>query len=84
MLLLSLGATPLLAAEAPAAAAPKAAPPAAAKPAKTQAEQDAAVAEEIRKAEAEAASKPKAGNNETFVPSEKISEDLSVSFPVDI
>jgi hypothetical protein len=45
---------------------------------------DAAMAEEIRAAEEAAANAPPADSNEPFVPSVQISEDLSVSFPVDI
>lgn len=45
---------------------------------------DAAVAEEIRAAEEAAANAPPPDPNESFVPSVQISEDLSVSFPVDI
>jgi hypothetical protein len=48
------------------------------------AEQDAAIAEEIRAAEEAAANAPAADPNEPFIPSVQISEDLSVSFPVDI
>jgi hypothetical protein len=89
MMLLGCGSLPLLAAAADAPATqqkPQAATDAKPAPpeAKSTAERDAALAEEIRKAEADAASAPKAASNETFVPSEKISEDLSVSFPVDI
>jgi len=42
------------------------------------------MAEEIRAAEEAAANAPPADSNEPFVPSVQISEDLSVSFPVDI
>lgn len=55
----------------------------------SEAEQEAAIAAEIAAAEAAApsvgatASEP-ALDNENFVPSVQISEDLSVSFPVDI
>lgn len=45
---------------------------------------DAALAEEIRAAEAAQASAAPGSSDETFVPSVQISEDLSVSFPVDI
>ena len=45
---------------------------------------DAALAEEIRAAEAAQAAAPPASAGETFVPSVQISEDLSVSFPIDI
>jgi hypothetical protein len=45
---------------------------------------DAAMAEEIRAAEEAAANAPAADPNESFVPTIQISEDLSVSFPVDI
>ena len=45
---------------------------------------DAALAEEIRAAEEAAASETTADADDTFVPSVQISEDLSVSFPVDI
>lgn len=45
---------------------------------------DAALAEEIRAAEAAQAAAPPGSSDETFVPSVQISEDLSVSFPVDI
>jgi hypothetical protein len=45
---------------------------------------DAAMAEEIRAAEAAAADAPPVDSNEPFIPSVQISEDLSVSFPVDI
>jgi hypothetical protein len=84
LLVLGFGPAPLFAADAPATeqkqdadAKPAAAP-------KSAEEQDAALLDEIRKAEAEAGAAPKAASNEAFVPSEKISEDLSVSFPVDI
>lgn len=45
---------------------------------------DAALAEEIRVAEEAAANAPAADSNEPFIPTVQISEDLSVSFPVDI
>ncbi|HEY0961828.1 MAG TPA: hypothetical protein VGE69_05675 [Pseudomonadales bacterium] len=45
---------------------------------------DSAVDEEIRAAEEAAADAPPAATDEAFVPSVQISEDLSVSFPVDI
>jgi hypothetical protein len=45
---------------------------------------DAALAEEIRAAEEAAANAAPADPNESFVPTVQISEDLSVSFPVDI
>ena len=45
---------------------------------------DEALAEEIRVAEEAAANAPPPDTNEPFVPSVQISEDLSVSFPVDI
>jgi hypothetical protein len=45
---------------------------------------DSAMAEEIRAAEEAAASAQPTDSNEAFVPSVQISEDLSVSFPVDI
>lgn len=45
---------------------------------------DATLAEEIRAAEEAAAAAPPADANEPFIPSVQISEDLSVSFPVDI
>lgn len=45
---------------------------------------DAALAEEIRTAEAAQAAAPSGSSQETFVPTVQISEDLSVSFPVDI
>lgn len=50
----------------------------------TPADIDAAVNEEIREAEEAAAEAPANANDEAFVPSVQISEDLSVSFPVDI
>ena len=46
--------------------------------------EDAALAEEIRVAEEAARNAPPSDPNEPFVPSVQISEDLSVSFPVDI
>ncbi len=46
--------------------------------------EDAALAEEIRAAEEALANAPPADRNEPFVPTVQISEDLSVSFPVDI
>lgn len=45
---------------------------------------DAAMAEEIRAAEEAAATAEPADPNESFVPTVQISEDLSVSFPIDI
>lgn len=45
---------------------------------------DSAVDEEIRAAEEAAAATPAGDTDEAFVPSVQISEDLSVSFPVDI
>lgn len=45
---------------------------------------DEALAEEIREGEAAQAAAAPGSNDETFVPSVQISEDLSVSFPVDI
>lgn len=48
---------------------------------------DAALEEEIRAADEQAASNATptpAGRNESFIPTVQISEDLSVSFPVDI
>lgn len=88
-----LGAVPLLAAEPESGQAPDPAPQAQ-EPATVQdatapqdmtpAERDAALAEEIRAAEAAAANAPVTDNNESFVPSVQISEDLSVSFPADI
>lgn len=50
----------------------------------TPADLDAAVNEEIRAAEAAAATPQRGTTDEPFVPSVQISEDLSVSFPVDI
>lgn len=55
--------------------------------AQTAADADAALEEEIRAADEAAASNATpapAGRNESFVPTVRISEDLSVSFPVDI
>lgn len=88
--LLTLGASlPLLAAEPSPDAAPT--PQTEDTPASTDttdtlstAERDAALAEEIRAAEAAAATAPPPDSNESFVPSVQVSEDLSVSFPVDI
>src|SRR5690606_1288927 len=85
-----LGAMPLMAAESESGQAPDPAPQAresttaqgATNPEDmTTAERDAALAEEIRAAEAAAANAPVADSNESFVPSVQISEDLSVSFP---
>jgi hypothetical protein len=45
---------------------------------------DSALDEEIRAAEAAAATPQRGTTEESFVPSVQISEDLSVSFPVDI
>lgn len=45
---------------------------------------DSAVDAEIRAAEEAAAAAPPGNTDEAFVPSVQISEDLSVSFPVDI
>lgn len=53
----------------------------------TDAERDAALEEEIRAADEAAvsdATPAPAGRNESFIPTVQISEDLSVSFPVDI
>lgn len=40
--------------------------------------------EDKQQSDQQPATPPVAGNGDTFVPSEEISEDLSVSFPVDI
>jgi hypothetical protein len=45
---------------------------------------DSAIDEEIRAAEAASATPQRGTTDESFVPSVQISEDLSVSFPVDI
>jgi hypothetical protein len=80
-LLLILLSLPLRAAE------PETAPAAedeAAADADSTAAEDAALAEEIRAAEEAAANAPPPDPNEPFIPTVQISEDLSVSFPVDI
>jgi hypothetical protein len=79
LLLLTL---PVRAAE-PVEAAPEAAEDAAGETTPPE-DVDAALAEEIRAAEEAAAAAPPADANEPFVPTVQISEDLSVSFPVDI
>lgn len=79
LLLLSL---PVQGAE-PAEAAPEVPEDAGDEPAPPE-DIDAALAEEIRAAEEAAAAAPPADANEPFVPTVQISEDLSVSFPVDI
>lgn len=81
--ILMLLAMPLFGAE-PEAAAPEAAEEAPTEDSSAPADIDAAMAEEIREAEEAAATAPPADSNEPFVPSVQISEDLSVSFPVDI
>jgi hypothetical protein len=80
--LLLLLALPVHAAE-PAEAPPEAANDTAGEPTPPE-DIDAALAEEIRAAEEAAATTPPADANEPFVPTVQISEDLSVSFPVDI
>lgn len=82
-LLLMLLSLPLRAAQPEAPAAEDAEAPAAAATDSTAAE-DAALAEEIRAAEEAAANAPPPDPNEPFIPTVQISEDLSVSFPVDI
>lgn len=79
LVLLSL---PLRAAEPEAPAAAEETP--AADAADNAAADDAALAEEIRAAEEAAANAPPPDPNEPFIPTVQISEDLSVSFPVDI
>lgn len=81
-LLLILLALPLRAAEPEAPAAEEAVTEADASD--STAAEDAALAEEIRAAEEAAANAPPPDPNEPFIPTVQISEDLSVSFPVDI
>jgi hypothetical protein len=88
-LLLMLLSLPLRAAEPEAAPADDAASATGTAPATDEqnpdaAAQDAAIAEEIRAAEEAAANAPPPDPNEPFIPTVQISEDLSVSFPVDI
>ncbi len=86
-LLLILLSLPLRAAEpeaAPAAGEASAAETETAADADSTAAEDAALAEEIRVAEEAAANAPPPDPNEPFIPTVQISEDLSVSFPVDI
>lgn len=82
--LLVLLSVPLRAAEPEAAPAAEATPAAEETAAPSESEQDAAIAEEIRAAEEAAANAPPPDPNEPFIPTVQISEDLSVSFPVDI
>jgi hypothetical protein len=83
LILLLLGGIASLAGAEDDSSAAAAEPDAPAETAAIEAE-DPELAEEIRAAEAAAATAPPLDPNESFIPTVQISEDLSVSFPLDI